>query len=115
MPAFSRSINWVLVRCFALRLDADLVLGADDLSQPMIIFRLDALFASRHSLVAGGQKLMRILFPGVERIPLFFRGKLSIFHDIAWMIEAIFGILDLFILWMIAHGKSPYICYLNRL
>src|ERR1700730_996985 len=98
VPALSSSINWALMRCLALRLDADLVLGTDDLSQPVIVFRLDALFTSSHSLVAGRQKLMRILFPRVERIPLFLRGKLSILHDIARTIEAILGILDLFIL-----------------
>src|ERR1700731_1477650 len=44
-PVLSRSNHWALTRCF----DADLVLGTDDFLKPMIVFRTDALFTSRHS------------------------------------------------------------------
>ena len=62
-----------LVRLLALWLCADLILGADHLAEPMTVASVEAFLIPFHALVAGGQHLPCVLFPGVERLSLLGR------------------------------------------
>jgi hypothetical protein len=61
------------------RIFGDLVLGAHNLTEAVVILRLWSFFGAGHSLVAGCHQLSRILLPSVQRLLLFAMGKLLIF------------------------------------
>ena len=64
------------MRVLVLWLCADLILGADHLAEPMTVASVEAFLIPFHALVAGGQHLPCVLFPGVERL-LFSAGDRS--------------------------------------
>src|SRR6516165_8047445 len=57
------------------------VLGALDLAKHMMIARIDPLLAARHTFVAGGEHLTRVLFPDLESIAFFFERERTILNQ----------------------------------
>ena len=57
------------------------ILGALDLAEHMMIARIDPLLAARHTFVAGGEHLTRVLFPDLESIAFFFELERTILNQ----------------------------------
>jgi len=85
------------MRRLVLWLLAKLPLCADNLTEPMLIVRVDPFFASGHAFVARCQQLARVLFPGVEHLLFFIMGKVFISNNVLWILEAGRGMFDLLI------------------
>src|ERR1700674_611107 len=80
-PAMTGLMGWLVIGIFA-----DLVLGAHNLAEAVVILGFKAFLGPRHPLVAGRRQLPRIFVPGVQRLRLFVVGKFLICHDVVRLI-----------------------------
>src|ERR1022692_3350054 len=82
------------MRWFVLGLFADFCFRPDNLTESIIVLRLETFIASRHSFVAGCQQLSLVLLPSVKCFLFFILGQSFILNNFLRLIEVSSGIFN---------------------